>query len=209
MSNSSLLSQAKIFGGLGSILMLLVVIPFIGVVIFLIGLVLVLVALKYISDEVDEPRIFRYALISLVILGVSVISAIMIFALMSFFVPPSMGYVKKIIAPVSGREVTTISAVYEFRMSLESMLIPFLIPFILVILFIISSIFIKKSFDLVASKLGVNLFSVVGLLYLIGSILTVIAVGLIIIYVAIIIQIIAFFLIPERSSAASQEVIKI
>jgi uncharacterized membrane protein len=47
---SSKLIQAKTYGGIGSILVVLSLVPYIGFVLGIIGLVLVLVAVKYISD---------------------------------------------------------------------------------------------------------------------------------------------------------------
>ncbi|MEM0044393.1 MAG: DUF996 domain-containing protein, partial [Sulfolobales archaeon] len=66
-ASSSKLSQAKILGIIGSLLPFIgVFIPYAGLVLGLVGLVLILLALKYISDEVGEPRIFNYAIYSVV-----------------------------------------------------------------------------------------------------------------------------------------------
>ncbi|MEM3806137.1 MAG: DUF996 domain-containing protein, partial [Desulfurococcus sp.] len=65
------------------------------------------------------------------------------------------------------------------------------------IVMIISTYFLRKSYSLVADRLGVELFRTVGLLYFIGAILLIVLVGGILILVALILQIIAFISLPE------------
>ncbi|MEM4373943.1 MAG: DUF996 domain-containing protein, partial [Nitrososphaerota archaeon] len=63
------LGQAKILGGVGSLLMVLSIIPNTGPVLYIVGLVLVLIAVKQIADILKEQRIFNNVLTS-VILGI-------------------------------------------------------------------------------------------------------------------------------------------
>jgi uncharacterized membrane protein len=62
---------------------------------------------------------------------------------------------------------------------------------------IVSAIFIRRSYDTMAAKLNVGTFKTAGTLYFIGAILTIILVGLIILFIAAIVQIVAFFAIPD------------
>ncbi|VVB87826.1 Uncharacterised protein [uncultured archaeon] len=55
----SSLAQAKTLGEIGSILVLLAIIPFAGRAIGLVGLVLILVSVKYISDALADRSIFN------------------------------------------------------------------------------------------------------------------------------------------------------
>lgn len=66
------------------------------------------------------------------------------------------------------------------------------------VLGIIAAIFIRRSFNSIATVLNVKMFATAALLYLIGAILTIIVVGVIIALIAIILQIIAFFQIPVK-----------
>jgi uncharacterized membrane protein len=238
---SQKLSQAKLLGGIGSLLMLLVIVPYAGSVLFIVGLVLVLIALKYISDEVNEPKIFNNALygvillvLSYVILFVAILTVFMagfigtIFSISGSIIPgvPSggQGYVSYVttitVTPRTEIIRYTVASItrafpppglayfftpHEFIRWLLAIIVPLII---VLILLVIASIFIKRSFDTVANRLGVGLFTVVGILYLIGSILTIVLVGLLLIYIAIIIQTIAFFSIPERLETSPQQVIK-
>lgn len=181
------LLQARVFGGVGSILAILSVIPYAGFVLGIVGLILILVALKYISDEVGNEGIFRYGLYS-VITGImaSIIAALVA---LTFFLSLS-----------SIRSLFTNSPP-AMGLHLPIAFILSIIVFILVlwILLIVSAYFLRKSYDMIARSLGVGLFSTAALLYLIGAFLTILfLIGLIIIFVAAIIQTIAFFSIPEN-----------
>ena len=66
----------------------------------------------------------------------------------------------------------------------------------LVVLFIFSilaAVFFRKSLDSIASKTGVRLFATGGLLMLIGAVLTIILIGFLIMWIAWIVIMIAFF----------------
>ena len=64
---------------------------------------------------------------------------------------------------------------------------------------IISAIFIRRSFNSIASAVNVKMFSTAALLYLIGAILMIaFGIGTIISFIGIILQIIAFFQIPVK-----------
>jgi uncharacterized membrane protein len=66
------LNQAKNIGGVGAILTILSVVPSVGPLLSIVGLVLVLLALKWISEIVQNPAIFRNALIAVVVAIVGV-----------------------------------------------------------------------------------------------------------------------------------------
>ena len=63
------LEQARTFGGIGSILMILTIVPFAGPILGIIGFVLVLIAVKYISEIVGDPSIFKNYLIAVILLS--------------------------------------------------------------------------------------------------------------------------------------------
>ena len=63
---------------------------------------------------------------------------------------------------------------------------------------IIGAIFLRKSFNGVAKYTKVGLFTTTGLIYLIGAATLIIVIGFIIILIAEVLQIIAFFSLPEK-----------
>ncbi|WP_157726885.1 DUF996 domain-containing protein [Thermococcus radiotolerans] len=77
--------------------------------------------------------------------------------------------------------------------------------FISVVLMIIGVWFMKKSYDAIAQETGVGTFHTAALFYLIGSILMLLMVGYFFILVGAILEIMAFFALPEELPGAVSE----
>lgn len=163
------LSDAKVLGGIGSVLEL---IPLLSIV----GYVLVLISVKLVSDEVHDSSIFADMIIAVAagIVGVAAGGFILIF---------------------SG-----IFAV--FTAGLSAFLGVFAILAVVWIALIVSSIFVRRAYDKMATKLNVGTFRTAGTLYFVGALLTIVLVGFLILLVAYIVQIIAFFSIQEGQQAS-------
>jgi len=185
------LSQAKIMGGVGSLLMLLSFVPTVGGILGIIGFILVLIAVKYISDTVGDRAIFNNMLIS-VILGIVGIVVGLAVGVISFF-------------SVVGRSFGMPSDFSEWfgpqaaiPENIVNLLIGVIIGLVIIwIFYILSAIFLRRSFTAISDRLNVKLFGTAALLYLIGSALLIILVGFVVVLVALILQTIAFFSIPE------------
>jgi len=84
-----------------------------------------------------------------------------------------------------------------------SIIVAFVVAFVFVI---VSAIFYRKSFNLLAAKSGVNMFGIAGLLLLIGAVLTIILVGFVLMWIAFILLAVGFFSIKtpitEQTPAA-------
>jgi hypothetical protein len=63
---------------------------------------------------------------------------------------------------------------------------------------VISAVFLRRAYDKMSERLGVKMFDTAATFYLIGAILTIVFVGFIILFIAEIMQAIAFFSIPDR-----------
>ncbi|AFK22837.1 DUF996 domain-containing protein [Pyrococcus sp. ST04] len=177
------LSNAKLYGGIGAILNLVgPLVPNVGFVLSIVGLVLVFLAIKIISDETGDRDIFNNFLKAFItaIIGVVLFIGILI---------GSVG-----IAVLKGSELLHPAKMMSI---IGSILIGFLIFWIL---FVVSTYFRKKSYELVAQYTSVDMFKTAGLLYFIGGILLIIGIGLIVILVAAILEIVAFFSLPEEVS---------
>jgi uncharacterized membrane protein len=73
----------------------------------------------------------------------------------------------------------------------------------LVILFIfvvVAALFYRKSLNSLAQKTGVGLFDTTGLILLIGAVLTIIVIGFLLLWVAMILLTVAFFSIKTKSA---------
>jgi uncharacterized membrane protein len=179
------LSQAKTLGGVGSILVLLGAIPNVGFVLAIVGFILILVAVKNVSESVNEPGIFNDMIIAVVlsIVGLVVFGVIVIVAFFSFFNfrqfgTPTPGMVPPGILGAIGLLIVGLVVVWVF--------------------YLVSAIFLRRSYERIGMRLNVNMFQTTGLLYLIGAALTIILVGFLILLIAEILQIVAFFSIPEQ-----------
>jgi uncharacterized membrane protein len=170
--------------GIGSILIAIgFLVPFLG----LIGIILLLIGLKGLSNDYNSPVIFQNALygfifgiISIIILSIAMITI--------FFVRMST------IISMSGMMMG------PFRMFGIELILALLLLIITFVLFLLSAIFYKRSFDIIAEKSGEKLFNTIGILLIIGSVLIILLVGYIILIATWIIAAIAFFSI--RSSVS-------
>jgi len=66
---------------------------------------------------------------------------------------------------------------------------------------VISAIFLKRSYEKISQRLNVSAFATTGLLYLIGAALTIVFVGFLILLVALIFQVVAYFSIQDRPAS--------
>ncbi|HWQ16328.1 MAG TPA: DUF996 domain-containing protein [Sulfolobales archaeon] len=196
-SHEAEIGSVRAFGGVGSILMLLTIIPTVGGILGIIGLVFLLIALRKLSDVAKDESIFRNALIA-VILGVVAVVITALVILSAFFgvfstVIRSQGPITITGTSIPGILQTQTTIPPGFLGLLASIIIALIALWVFLIA---SSYFLYKSYKSAALQTGVGLFSTAGLLYLVGSILTIILVGFVIILVAIILQAVAFFSLP-------------
>lgn len=194
------LKNAKMFGGIGSILMLVgVFVPVIGALLPIIGLILVIIAIKQIADETKDHEIFKNYLIYFIlnIVAVAASLVIMIFALGASL----SGFSYSDLMSYQGGTVTDPSQIFsDFGTLIGGCLLALAVFWILMI---IGTIFLRKSFNSIAKYTNVGLFATTGLVYLIGAATLIIVIGAIIIFIAEIMQIVAFFSLPEKIEGAT------
>ena len=162
------LSDAKLLGGIGSILE---IIPFLSIV----GYVLVLISIKFVSDEVHDGTIFSDMVIAVVagIVGVAAGAFMLVFS------------------GILGVFTAGVSALFGVLTVLV----------IVWIALLVSSIFVRRAYNNIAAKLNIGTFRTAGTLYFLGALLTIVLVGFLILFVAYIVQIVAFFSIQEGQPA--------
>lgn len=188
------LAQAKTYGGVGSILLLIAgfvfFIPFATLVLFVVGVILVLLAVKYISEVVRNPSIYSNMLVFVVlsIVAVAVLVIMVLGALVAVFGLPGFG---TDFTPVEPPDIDPT----DFVGVLVALLLGVAIAWIL---YVVSAIFLKRSFDAIGDALNVSMFSTTALVFLIGAVLLIILIGGLVLFIAGILQIVAFFSIPEE-----------
>tara|TARA_B100000315_G_scaffold251640_1_gene286823 strand:- start:101 stop:784 length:684 start_codon:yes stop_codon:yes gene_type:complete len=191
----STLGQAKVLGGVGSILGLLGFTPYAGPVLSIVGFVLLLVAINSISNAVGDRSIFNNMIIAtvlgivgLVVGALTVFGSILGLVGLTSFNWNLMGSQPWDATPISGDFGDIAGFIFAIILGLV----------IIWIFVLISSVFLRKSYDSISDKLNVKMFRTAALLYLIGAALTIVLVGFIIIFVAKILMIVAFFSMPDE-----------
>lgn len=183
------ISEARTLGGIGSILVLLTAVPNVGWLLGIAGFVMILIAINGISTAVGDRKIFDDMLIAIIlVVGAIALGTIAILGAVfhvldygtfvgSHFVPPPSLTFGDIVGSVAGL-IAGLLAVW--------------------VLLVVSAAFVRKAYNLIGAKLNVKMFETAALLYLIGAVTTILAVGFVVIFVAQILLAVSFFSISEQ-----------
>jgi len=192
------------------------VISLVGLILILValygGLILILVALYGFASIYGDRRIFNNFLYGIIagIIGAAVAVAVALFSVLS--VLTQLLYE---IFPGWNGDWTALQGMTPDTSNLETGTILSLLGGILVVLVILyitailGGFFTRRSFKALSEKTGIRLFSTAGLIFFIGTFLTIILIGLLLIWISILLIAIAFFQIraqPEAPAAATAAV---
>jgi len=193
------LGNVKIFGGIGALLLLIGgFIPYAGPIVSIIGLVLVFIAVKSISELTKDNDIFRNYLIHFIM---SIISIVAIFLIMLIAFGAAGGF--SWINELQSANITDFETFWEYFGSLIGACILALI--IGWILSIIAAIYIRRSYNAIAEHTEVHLFKTTGTVYFIGAITSIVLIGFLISFIGRIIEIIAYFSLPDELPKESKK----
>ena len=198
------LESNKTIGGIGAILMFIGLIPygepFIGII-ALVGLILVLVALYGFANIYNERGIFNnfiYGIIAGIVGGAITGIAVVVWVLTTLknflyqIYPGWNGDWSKLSGLTPNTSNITMSTVAPL---IERLLLVFLILWIFII---IAAIFARRSIKTLSAKTSVGLFSTAALLLLIGAILTIVLIGFLLMWIAVLLFAIAFFQVKPQ-----------
>ncbi|NJE01194.1 DUF996 domain-containing protein [Thermococcus sp. JdF3] len=171
------LKNARTWGGIGAIFSLFYVT-------YLVGFVLKLFAVKNIAEATKKENIFK----DYIWAALLNITASLILSWAFYNMWDKMADV--IHDPEKVAELTSAFGTWSL---------------IAVVIMIIGVWFMKKSYDAIARETGVGTFHTAALFYLMGAILTLIMVGYFFIMVGAIMEIMAFFALPEELPGAVSE----
>jgi uncharacterized membrane protein len=190
-------SQTKALGAVGSIFVLLTAVPSVGWLLGIVGFIFVLVAIRDIANQVQDRSIFNNTLLSVILAIIGIVVGTVVI-LGSFF---SFAGLHNLAGPnYFGPNFNPSSVPVGDWASLATAIITGLA--IVWVLLIISAVYLRRSFDSIASRLNVKLFGTAGLLYLVGAATIIIGIGFLLILVAQILLVVAFFSIDERTLQA-------
>ena len=156
---------------LGGVGGILVFFPFLS----LVGWILILLATKEISESAHDRTIFEDALIA----GVTAIIGAVVLG--GFVLAGFIGGLFFASGPFGFGFWGILASFWVFT--------------------IISAVFLKRSYERITQRLNVSAFATAGLLYLIGAALTIVLVGFLILLIALIFQVVAYFSIPDRPAS--------
>ncbi len=203
------LSTSKNLGGIGALLMFLGFVPYVSTysygILELVGVIMLLIAAKGLASYYNEGGIFNNAIFGVImtIVGVFAFAVAIVFAVASLLGSFGFG-----LAGLSAADFTALTQIdwTSFVSAAFSDLVGFFSAFILalVVLFIfvvIAAVFYRKSMQLTARRTGVGLFGSAGTMVLVGAVLTIIGIGILLLWISLLLVAIAFFQI--RSSQAA------
>ena len=184
----------RTLGGIGAILLL--IFPFAGIytsILGLVGLILVLIALNGLANEYVERRIFNNAIYGIIITIVGAIVAVALIVTAAFGILSVLG-----IQVSSWTDWSALQNINVQNFTNWSAIAPYIAAIVgaLAILFacaVVGTFLLRRSLNVLSEKSGVHLFATTGLLMLIGAVLTIIAVGFILLWVSLILLAVAFF----------------
>ena len=154
---------------LGGIGAILIFIPFVS----LVGYILIIVAVRDISEDLLDKTIFRNIVIAATTGIVGALAG-------AFF----------ILAVVAGLGSTLSTGAIGAGVA-TGLLIAW-------IALIVSAVFLRRAYDTMAKRLGVGTFRTAATLYLVGAALTIVLIGFILLFIAEILQAVAYFSIPDQ-----------
>ena len=199
------LESSKNLGGIGALLMVIGALPFLGAytsILSLIGLILVLIALNGLANYYSERGIFNnalYGILTAIVGGIATV-AIVIVALLDFLTDIGIDIVNMTdwtaFSRIDFESIVTLDAIWPF---LATLVLGLVVLFVFVV---VSAFFIRRSLNLAAAKTGVGMFHTAGLMMLIGAFLTIIVIGFLLIWIAAILLIVAFFQIRAMPQQA-------
>jgi uncharacterized membrane protein len=164
----SSVESSKTLAGVGSILLILSMVPYAGAVLGIIGIILLLIGIKGLASYYQDNEIYQNSLTGVIFYIIALIAAAV-----------------AVVALVVG-----FASIIGFVVGIIVFILTLIIAFVF---YILAAMRLRKTFDTLAQKSGEHSFTTAGTLLWWGAILTIIFVGLILIFIAWIFATIAFF----------------
>jgi uncharacterized membrane protein len=167
---STNIESSKTLAGIGALLLFLSFVPIIGII----GIILLILGMKGLSENYKDESIYQHAIKGLVfgIIGIVAVSVLSILAFVG-------GFFSIFTSGASG-------IVGGILLLIAALVIAF-------IFYLLMAINFRRAFDTIAERSGEQMFHTAGSLLFYGAVLTIIFVGLFLVWIAWIIAAIAFF----------------
>ncbi len=161
-------------------------VPTVGPILTIVGFILILFAFKNVADALNEPSIFNNMIYSVVLAIVGIVIGVVLVFGVLFSIVGLRGMTYTPGTPPPSSDIIAVIGAVTLGLA------------VIWVFYIVSAIFLKKSYDRIGTRLNVGTFRTTGLLYLVGAATTIILIGFLITLIADILQIVAFFSIPDQ-----------
>jgi uncharacterized membrane protein len=166
-----------------------------------IGLALLILAIHGLADHYHDRSIFRNMIFGGIVFVVGIVVAVII------FVATAVGLMTKLGLSSSGWSDPTVWQSVDWNTVDWNSLVPYLaaVAVALVVLFVftvIAAVLIRRSLRTLAQKSGTRMFATAGTVLFVGAILTIILIGFLLIWIALVLLLVAF--IELRPGPAAQ-----
>jgi uncharacterized membrane protein len=210
--------SSKNLGGIGALLIFISVFfgllhPFIVAGICLVGMILILASLSGLAGYYSERKIFSEGLNAFVVgvVGMIVAAGVFIYgiltnwnnirSLISTFFPGWNGDWTSLSGMTPNPNVDPQTVLPLLFGVFATAIIAFVI---LVVALIVASLILRRSLVQISAKSGIGLFGTAGILLLIGAFLTIIFIGIILVWIAALLLAIAFFTLKPQQPGQPQ-----
>jgi uncharacterized membrane protein len=183
MMNESF-EHSKTLAGVGAILLLLGFVPYAGWVLAIVGVVLLVIGMKELSKYYQDQNVYQNTLTGVKFYVVAVVAAAAAIVAVMIGVASATDFTFKNFVPTVG-----------FGVGVAALLAGLVVAFVF---YILAASHLKRALDSLAQKSGESSFATAGTLLWIGSILTIVLVGLVLIFVAWIFATMGFFSMKSR-----------
>ena len=177
---------SKTLAGEGSILLILSLVPYVGWVLGIIGVILFLKGVKELANYYQDNEIYRNSLTGVKFYIVALVAAAVAIAAIVIGVGSATGY------KFSSGFTPTVG----FGVGLAAFFVGLIVAFIF---YVLAASHLRRTFNTLAQKSGEKSFATAASLLWWGSILTIIVVGLLLIFIAWIFAVISFFSMRSQS----------
>jgi uncharacterized membrane protein len=182
----SSLEDSKVLAGIGALLLVFMAVPIVGIV----GILLLIIGLKGLSEYYKDDNIYQsaiwgviYGIIGILALSVGLFGSVISSMFSSIAAGPGIG---------------ALFGLFAFLLVLVT-------AFVFLLLMAMK---IRKCFNILSDRSGEQLFRTAGTLLIIGAILTIILVGIVLLFIAWLLATIAFFSLrsaPKPSNYVSPQ----
>ena len=177
--------STKTMAGEGALLLLLSIIPYVGWVLGIVGIILLLKSTRELSKYYGEEQIYRNSLRGVTYYIVALVAATVAVTALVLGIATATNFT------FASDFVFTAG----FGVGLAALFIGLIVAFVF---YVLAASHLKRTFNTLAEKSGETSFNTAGSLLWLGSILTIIGVGLLLIFVAWIFATIGFFGMKPR-----------